>query len=323
MNIIFIIFICIFIIIVFLCLVCILHPYSIFLFFDQLINYKTVFEDENKWDIFTDWKLYDKEIIEFLQNNGYDNIDYLIDDNRMLKYVFPTTFSKDNSYFFIFFNKQINQIGGLCSIIKLNDNKKDVWYLDHICINKHLRKNNYQNEILIYIYQYFEKNINKNSVFLIQKAGKPSKFLFPYNFKTEYLIISFNQLKNIDLKKYLSTIKTKYEINNKYIIINKLKQCYVFQTNNGFNTYWFSYPNKNENKNTIIKKRMELVYWENSDIIKTDYLLPLNNEQYEYLIPKSKNYIENKNELIYRFWYLYPFNTDKMMQYNSIFVSLQ
>lgn len=283
------------------------HPYSIFFFKKRLNNYRTEFEKNKDWKVEINPKI-NGEILYFLQAYGYKEIDYFEDNNGFIEYIFPNNkiISKDNHFLFVFWNK--NKVGMLVNVILLNDN---IWYVDHISINQLFRKKNYQTELLIYIYNFFYKR-DGNCKFLIQKSGKPSKFLMPFNFKSTFSIVNWQELKNLEK---LLDCKDKYYIKNDKIKNKKLKTCFFIKLND-LNTYWFSYPLKFKNK----KKRYELVFYENTDNnIKTENLLINSNdiENAEFLIP----YSGFKNQ-IYRFWYIYPFFNESLFQKDNLFIPL-
>lgn len=285
------------------------HPYSIFFFKNRLLNYKTEFEKNKFWKIDINPEI-KGEILYFLQKHGYKEIDYFENDMSLIKYVFPKNkiISKDYHFLFVFWNK--NEIAIVVSVILLNDN---IWYIDHMAINQLFRKKNYQTEALIYIYQFFyKKDKSKNPQFLIQKAGKPSRFFIPFNFKTTYSLINWDELNNLEK---LVNCENRYFIKNENIKNEKLKECF-FMKLNGLNTYWFSYPLKIKKQ----KRRYELVYFENeNNNIKTEnQLLKCNDiKNSEFLIPS----MDFKNQ-IYRFWYIYPFFNEGLFQKDNVFIEL-
>ena len=287
-----------------------IHPYSKFFFKSRLLDYKTQFEKTNEWKIEINPEI-NGEILYFLQSNGYQEIDYFLEDKKMINYIFPSI-SKDNHFLFVFKNRINKNIGGLAIIILLEDKDKNpIWYLDHIAINKKYRGKNYQTEIMIYIYQYFwKKEGNKNVRFLIQKAGKPSRFLFPYHFKTSFSKLNWNDINNLKNNDF-DNISINYKIQNNETINNKLKNCYFLKLND-FNTYWFKYPLK-LNKN---KKRYELVFFENNNNpIKSELKTGFNKTD-EFLFPKLlKNSIN-------RYWYIYPFFNNPFFQNENNLIPL-
>lgn len=300
------------------------HPYSIFLFKTKLLNYKTIFNKTDNWNIEINPKNITSEFLYFLQYNGYNNVDYFEDDKKMINYLFGNNgkdFSKDNSILFLFRNRTIKNIGAMVLIIKIKniDSGIDYWYIDHIAIENSLRKKQLQTEILIYIYQYFAKN-NKNCNFLIQKSAKPSKSLFPYNFKTSYSVLeSLNDIMTNKewIEKQLNLLSPKLIITNHKLQEHKINNCFLFKINSLY-TFWFSYPEKRKNN-----KRFELVFWDNKDKYG-NHKLNLLDEIKNY---KNINFIlpiefKNKIKSVHRFWYHYPFFKEKLFQSENKFIPL-
>lgn len=313
----------IFIIIVLLSTIILFHPYSIFLFPSKLIKYKTIFENDYDWEIKINPINLNAQIISFLQINGYKEIDYFSDNNNVLNYSLPilvsTNISKD--YLFLFWNKSVNNIGALVYISTIYDNNNPIFYLDHLSIHKKYRLKNYQTEILIYIYQYFNK-IYPSPTFLIQKAAKPSKFLFPFNFKTQYHILSWNEINEFCFNDIKPILNHNFSFQNNELINHKLNSCFYHQFNNT-HTFWFLYPLKSKKNN----QRLELVFIQsnlNPITHQPKLLINIPNfQKLEYIIPFNSNKLSfNNKSTINRFWYFYPFLYKPLIQKNNIFIPL-